>query len=93
MKTIKVNGTDVSVSHEVKTDEKTHHVCIRCKFSHTVSGKSIEHVLTIGAEDEILPVNYNKEQLQKDIEVFKQKHAELFESKIRAADIASQLEE
>ena len=92
MKTIQVNGRDIRVEHEVASDEKTHHVSIRCKFAHD-SGKSIEHVLTIGAEDSPLPVGYDKAALQKDLDAFKHKHAELFESKIRAAELASALEE
>ena len=92
MKTIQVNGRDIRVEHTVVSDEKTHHVSVRCKFSHE-SGKSIEHVLTVGAMDACLPANYGKDQLAADVAAFKLKHAELFESKIRAAELASALEE
>jgi len=92
MKIIQVNGRDIRVEHTVVSDEKTHHVSVRCKFSHE-SGKSIEHVLTVGAEDAPLPTSYDQTALAKDVAAFKLKHAELFESKIRAAELASALEE
>jgi hypothetical protein len=74
------------------SEEKTHQVHIKCKFTHD-SGKSIEHVLTIGADDQPLPAGYGKAELQRDVDAFKQKHAELFASKIHAAEIAAQLED
>ena len=93
MKTIQANGRDIRVQHTVVSDEKTHHVSIRVDLSHEQSGKKISHVMTIGAEAEPLPAGYGKEQLAADVATFKQKHAELFESKIRAAELASALEE
>jgi hypothetical protein len=93
MKTIQINGHDILCSHEVLSDEKTHHVSIRVDLSHEQSGKKISHVMTIGAEAEALPASYGKEQLAADVAAFKQRHAELFESKIRAAELASALEE
>jgi hypothetical protein len=92
MKTYQVNGREIRAEHTVASDDKTHQVSIRCKFSHE-SGKSIEHVLTVGASDEVLPANYSKEQLKADVEAFKVKHAALFASKIHAAEIAAQLED
>ena len=91
MKTIQVSGREIRVEHEVVSDEKTHHVTIHVKLSHE-SGKQISHVMTIGAVDSPLPVGYDKAALQKDLDAFKQKHAELFESKLRAAELAAGLE-
>jgi hypothetical protein len=86
------NGNKIQSEHKVEVDPKTHHVCVRCTFSHDESGKTIDHVLTLGAVDQPLPANYDKAALQKDIDAFKTKYAEVFEGKIRAAQIASEIE-
>jgi len=91
MKIYKINGRGIHAEHKVVSDEKTHHVSIRCKFSHE-SGKTIEHVLTIGAEG-AAPVGLTKESLQKTLDDFKAKHAKIFAAKIHAAEIAAGLEE
>jgi len=89
MKTVKINNTEIEVSHEIKSTE-AHDTHIHCKFES--EGKSIVHVLTVGAVDQPLPVGYDRAALQKDIDEFKSKHAALFESKIRAAKLAASLE-
>jgi len=88
MKTIKVNGTDVVCSHEVKQDEQ-HHTGIHV----TVKAGDVEltHVLTVGSVDEPLPVNYDQAALQKDLDTFRQKHAALAEGKLRAKKLAAQV--
>lgn len=90
MKKIEVNGREIAVEHRVSTHEETHHVSVICKFSH--GGKSIDHVLTIGAADEPLPLVYGKTELQRDLDAFKEHHARLFESKLRAAELAEGIE-
>jgi hypothetical protein len=89
MQTIKVNGLDIQSSHEVKTNEQTHHTEIHVTFEG--EGKSITHVMTIGSADEPLPSNYDQAALQKDLDTFREKHAALFESKLRAANLAANL--
>jgi hypothetical protein len=98
MKTISVNGTPVSVSHEVVTNPKTHSVEVHCTFE--AEGKSVKRVLTVGAaiapeadRHEILAAGYDTAALQKDVDDFKQRHAERFESKIRALKLANSLAE
>jgi hypothetical protein len=91
MKTYEINGNTITVKHAVEINPDTHQVHIRCTFSHD-SGKKIEHILTVGAEGQPLPTSYDKTALQKDLNDFKQKHADLFESKIRAAKFAAELE-
>lgn len=89
MKTYQINGTEISCSHEIKIDEKTHHVSILCKFSHEC-GKSLEHVLTVGAEN-VPPVGLTKESLQAAVDDFKQRHAEIFAGKLQAKELADSL--
>jgi hypothetical protein len=48
--------------------------------------------MTIGAEDCPLPIGYDAAALQKDLDVFRQKHAELAESKLRAIKLAMSLQ-
>jgi hypothetical protein len=90
MKILKVNNTDVVCSHEVKTDEKTQHTAVHV----TVKTGDVEltHVMTIGAEDELLPLSYDAVALQKDLDLFRQKHAALAESKLRAKKLAQSLQ-
>jgi hypothetical protein len=90
MKTIQVNDTHVECSHEIKTDEKTFHTAVHL----TVKAGNVQttHVLTIGAEDCPLPIGYDAAALQKDLDVFRQKHAELAESKLRAIKLAASLQ-
>jgi hypothetical protein len=90
MKILKINNTDVVCSHEVKTDEKTQHTAVHV----TVKADEVEltHVMTIGAVDEPLPVGYDVVALQKDLDVFRQKHAALAESKLRAKKLAQSLQ-
>lgn len=89
MKKLKINDAEIQVSHEVKSSD-AHDTHIHCTFE--ADGKSITHVLTVGAVDQPLPVGYDRAALQKDIDEFKTKHATLFESKLRAAKLAASLE-
>jgi hypothetical protein len=91
MKTITAQSIPVSVSHEIVTDPKTHQVHVHCKFE--ANGKSITHVLTVGATDETLSEAYTAANLQEDVDTFKQKHGERFASKLRALDLANSLTE
>jgi hypothetical protein len=94
MKTIKINDTDVVCNHEVKTDAKTHqtHVLLTVKAGSGDDAVELTHVMTIGAVDQPLPVGYDAAALQKDLDTFRQKHAELAESKLRAKQLAKSLE-
>jgi hypothetical protein len=94
MKTINVNGTDVTCVHEIKTDDKTHTTAIHVnvKAGDGVDAVELTHVLTIGAEDRPLAAGYDSAALQKDLDEFRQKHAELAESKLRAKKLAQSLQ-
>lgn len=89
-KTIEVNGTTINCDHEVVTDPKTHQVVIHHTFE--ADGKSIEHHQTIGADDQPLPAGFDQAKLQEVADAFRQRHAALLESKLRAAKIASSLD-
>jgi len=86
---LKINETEIEVSHEIKSTE-AHDTHIHCRFE--AGGKSITHVLTVGAVHQPLPAGYDRAALQKDMDDFKMKHATLFESKLRAAKLAASLE-
>lgn len=83
---IKVNNTDVEVTHEVKLDPATHQTHIH--VSATVGGITHTHVITVGAADEPIPSDYN---LQRDLDAARQKCAVMAESKSRAQKLASAL--
>jgi len=89
METIQVNDTDIRCSHEIKTDE--HH---QTAIHLTVKAGDVEttHVLTIGSQDEPLPINYGTAELQKDVDAFREKHAALAEGESRAKTLAKGLE-
>ncbi len=93
MKTIKVNETNVVCSHEIKTDA-AHHTAIHLTVKAGEGNDAVEltHVLTIGAEDHPLPEGYDTVALQKDLDVFREKHAKMAESKLRAKRLAQTLE-
>jgi hypothetical protein len=76
-------------SHEVKTDEKTQHTAVHV----TVKAGDVElvHVMTIGSADEPLPTNYDKAALQRDLDLFREKHAALAEGKLRAKSLAKEI--
>jgi hypothetical protein len=85
MQTIRINDTDVVCSHEVKTDEAHHttiHVTVQAGDVNTT------HVMTIGSVDEPLPIGYDTAALQTDLDLFRQKSAEMAESKLRAKKLA-----
>jgi hypothetical protein len=92
MKTISINGVEVTCSHEVKTDE-AHHASIHVTVTagDGVDVVELTHVLTIGSVDEPLPLNYDATALQKDLDAFRQKAATMAESKLRAKQIAKSL--
>ena len=94
MKTYQINGTDVSCSHEIKTDEETHLTAVHVTVKAGDGNDAIEltHVLTIGAEDHPLPEGYDTESLQRDLDVFREKHARMAESKLRAKQLAKSLQ-
>jgi hypothetical protein len=89
MKTLSINGSEVVCSHAVRTDPQTNHTAVHLTVS--VGGLQSEHRLTIGAIDEPLPVGYDAAQLQKDLDAFRQKSAEMLEGKYRAKKIAAEL--
>jgi hypothetical protein len=93
MKTYQINGTDVTCSHEIKTDEKTHQTAIHVtvKAGNESDAVELTHVLTIGSADDPLPVNYGDTELQIDLDVFRLKHCQLAEGKLRAKRIAKSL--
>jgi hypothetical protein len=90
MKTIKVNGTDISVSHEVKTDAKTQHTSVHV----TVAAEDVQtvHVMTIGSVDKPLPASYDGAALQKDVDSFKAECAAMCESRLRAKRLAQSIQ-
>jgi len=94
MKTIRVNDTDVVCNHEIKVDKKTHHTYIHLTVKAGSGSDAVEmtHIMTIGALDQPLPAGYDAAALQKDLDTFRQKHAELAESKLRAKQLAKSLE-
>lgn len=93
MKTIRINETDVVCSHEIKTDE-AHRTAVHVtvKTGEGADAAELTHVLTIGAEDHPLPDGYDAAALQKDLDVFREKHARMAESKLRAKKLAQYLE-
>jgi hypothetical protein len=86
---IRVNETDVVCSHEIKTNAQQ-----TTEIHLTVKAGDVEtsHVMTIGAVDEPLPVGYGQTELQNDFDVFRERHAKLAESKLRANSIAKSLQ-
>jgi hypothetical protein len=94
MKTIRVNETDVTCSHEIKVDKKTHHTCIHVTVTAGNGDDAVEltHVLTIGSVDEPLPVGYDGATLQKDLDDFRERHAKMAESRLRAKKLAKSLQ-
>jgi hypothetical protein len=93
MKTIRINETDVVCSHEIKTDD-AHRTAVHVTVKAGEGNDAVEltHVLTIGAEDHPLPDTYDAAALQKDLDVFREKHARMAESKLRAKKLAQGLE-
>jgi hypothetical protein len=93
MKTIRVNQTDVTSKHVVKTDD-THHTSVHVTVTAGQGEDMVEltSVLTVGSVDEPLPTTYDKNQLQRDLDVFRDKLAAMAESKLRAKKIAAGLE-
>jgi hypothetical protein len=94
MTTIKINEADVVCSHEIKTDEKTNQTSIHVtvKAGDGNDAVKLTHVLTIGAEDHPLPEGYDTASLQRDLDVFREKHARMAESKLRAKKLAQSLQ-
>ena len=92
MKTIRINETDVTCEHEIKISE-AHHTAVHVTVKAGDGSDAVEltHVLTIGAEDRPLPDGYSTESLQKDLDVFREKHARMAESKLRAKKLAQGL--
>jgi hypothetical protein len=82
---IKVNNTEVAVSHEVKADSlyrtSVHVTATLGDVTHT-------HVVTVRSVDEPIPVGYD---LQKDVDAARQHCAEMAESKARAKRLAASL--
>jgi len=78
----------------VKVDEKTHHtsICVTVKAGDGPDTVELTQVMTIGSEDEPLPANYDTVAAQKDLDVFRLKHATLAESRLRAKKLAQTLE-
>ena len=92
MRTIRINATDVVCSHEIKTDE-AHHTAVHVTVKAGDGSDAVEltHVLTIGAEDHALPEGYDTASLQRDLDVFREKHARMAESKLRAKKLVQGL--
>jgi hypothetical protein len=84
--TINLNGKEVAVTHQVKTD-KVHQTVIH--LTATLETVSLNHTMTIGAVDQPLPENYDSAALQKDLDAARNKLAALVESKHRAKLLAS----
>jgi hypothetical protein len=84
-KTIAVNGKGIVVSHEIKVDRNQ--TVIKMTAHH--GGVTLAHNMTIGAEDEPLPMDYTAEKLQADVNKAREKLATLVESKHRASQMAA----
>ena len=89
MKNIKINDTQVECSHEIKTDE-SHHTTIHVTAK--IGDVETRHAMTIGAVDQPLPENYGQAELQRDLDAARQKCASMAESKLRAKQLAANLE-
>lgn len=87
--TIAVNGKEIIVHSEAKTD-KNHQTAIHITATH--ENVSLNHVMTIGAENEPLPENFNVEDLQKQVDSQREKLAALVESKHRATKLSAQIQ-
>ncbi len=90
MKCVQVNGKDVGYTHKVVTD---HHHITRVELTLTLGDLSSTHHLTIGPSDGPLPDGYDEIALQKDLEVFRQRHAAILEGKYRAKMLAAKIVE
>jgi hypothetical protein len=90
MKTIQVNGTDIQCAHEVKIG-KNHQTEVHLTVSAASGDASVSmvHVFTVGASDSPLPAGYGPAEMQSDFDTFRQKHAELCESKLRSKKMAA----
>jgi hypothetical protein len=86
-KTIVVNGHEITVTHEVKTEKNQTAI----HFTASRDGVTLSHRLTLGAEDQPLATEYSIEQLQADVDKVRQKLAALVESKHRAIKLAAQI--
>jgi hypothetical protein len=93
MKTISINGVEVTCSHEVKTDE-AHHASIHVTVKTGDGNDAVEltHVMTIGAVDEPLAIGYDGAALQKDLDAFRERVATMAESKLRGKLLAKSLQ-
>jgi hypothetical protein len=102
-KTIEVNGTSVDCSHEVATDAVTGKTFVRLKVkANDADGVETEHRMTIGPYVEpnarnvgpadALPIAYDQAAAQRDLDAFRQHHAAVAESNLRAKKFASSLE-
>jgi hypothetical protein len=100
MKTIEINTTNVVCSHEIKTEKNG-----RTSVTLTVKagdGPETTHIMTIGPTKEdsgvamkssdLLPVNYDQAASQRDFDKFRNDHAALAESNMRAQKLAAVLE-
>jgi hypothetical protein len=89
MKTIQINDTKIGYEHQVRTDPNTHHVYVDVSFE--AEGKRVTHVMTVGANDQPLASSYDQVALQADLDAHVDRHAKLFESKLRAEKLAKAL--
>ena len=88
MKTFIVNGTEVRCFHEVKHDAQ-HGTAVHVTVE--AGDVLLTHVMTIGSMDRPIPPTYDLPALQKDLDDFRQRHAELAEGKLRAKKLAEGL--
>jgi hypothetical protein len=91
MKTITVGTKQISVAHNIVTHPKTLETHVECIFEG--DGKSVSHRMTIGSADGPLPASYDANALKVDVDAFKEKHAAIFEGKLRAIELAGSLTE
>jgi len=87
-KTVVVNGKEIAITSEHKTD-KNHQTVIHLTASHETV--QLHHVMTLGAENEPLPENFSLDDLQAQVDAQRAKLAALVESKHRAIQLAAQI--
>jgi hypothetical protein len=91
MKTLTVGTKQIAVAHNIVTNPNTLETHVECVFEG--DGKSISHRMTIGSADGPLPASNDATALQNDVDFFKEKHAAIFEGKLRAIKLAGALTE
>jgi hypothetical protein len=80
-KTVTVNGKDVDVDHELKTDQDTGLCCV--ELTARVGQTTVRHRMTVGSIDQAIPSTYDDAELALDLEESRQHVAALAESRER----------